>query len=240
VKELEFRIYRVNDPLQFFEQLGDVHNFNSGGVGRRERVEAPTPLERFHDWKLSIWFEVRDFFRAQYSAPSRSRVRESVAPRPTSRPVNAAVFAQIPLLNESQLVARWRQNTPSSYLSESEAVPVESLSSGAYLIEATDGTLRAYTVVIVSDIGLITKSVPGQLVAYVADRRTGAPIAGATVHIWANKQESRAMTTDAKGLVEATLPTGRVDAARVIAMHGADVALTTLYTYFVTENTSEY
>ena len=233
VRDLEFRIYRVNDPLQFFEQLGDVHNFNSGGLGRRERVEAPMPLERFHDWKLSIWFEVRDFFRAQYSAPSRSQIRETVASRRTSGPVSAAVFAQIPLLNESQLVARWRQNTPSSYLSESEAVPVNSLGSGAYLMEATDGTLRAYTVVIVSDIGLITKSAPGQIVAYVADRRTGAPIAGATVHIWANKQDTRSTTTDTMGLVEATLPTGRVDGARVIAVHGADVALTTPYTYYV-------
>jgi hypothetical protein len=51
VSALEFRVYRVNDPLQFFEQLGDVHNFNSGGLGQREKVETPTPLERFHDWK---------------------------------------------------------------------------------------------------------------------------------------------------------------------------------------------
>ena len=112
--------------------------------------------------------------------------------------MNAAVFAQVPLLNESQLVARWRQETPSRYLSDSEAVPVSSLGRGAYLMEATDGTLRAYTILIVSDIGLITKSAPGQIVAYVADRRTGAPITGATA-TWANKQESRVTTTDNTG-----------------------------------------
>jgi alpha-2-macroglobulin len=233
LKTLEFRVYRVNDPLQFFEHLGDVHNFNSGGLGWREEVaETPTPLERFHDWKMGIWFEVRNFFRAQYSAPSRSQIRQTVTVHRESPPVNAAVFAQVPLLNESQLVARWRQSTPYRYLWESEAVPVDGLANGAYLMEATDGTLRAYTILIVSDIGLITKSAAGQIVAYVADRRTGAPIPGATVHIRANKQESRVATTDAKGLVETTLPNGRVDGARVIAVHGADVALTTPHTYF--------
>jgi uncharacterized protein YfaS (alpha-2-macroglobulin family) len=238
VKELEFRIYRVNDPLEFFEHLGDVHNFNSGGLGRREQVENRPPLERFHDWKLSIWFEVRDFFRAQYSAQSRSQIRETVVSRHTNAPVNASVFAQVPLLNESQLVARWRQQTPSQYLSETQAIPVNSLGRGAYLMEATDGTLRAYTILIVSDIGLITKSAPGQIVAYVADRHTGAPVAGATVHIWANKQEDRAATTDATGLVEATLAPSRVDAARIIVVHGADVALTTPNSYFVNDNPS--
>jgi uncharacterized protein YfaS (alpha-2-macroglobulin family) len=232
VKTLEFRVYRVNDPLQFFEHLGDVHNFNRSGLEWREQVrEAATPLERFHDWKMGIWFEVRNFFRSQYSAPSRSQIRQTVTSHRDSPSLNAAVFAQVPLLNPSQLVARWRQNTPSRYLWESETVPVDSLGNGAYLMEATDGTLRAYTVLIVSDMGLITKSAAGQIVAYVADRRTGAPIAGATVHIWANKQERSAATTDGKGLVEATLPNVRVDAARVIAVHGADVALTTPYTY---------
>ena len=225
VRTVEFRVYRVNDPLQFFERLGDVHNFNSGGLGWREQVvEAPTPLERFHDWKMGVWFEVRNFFRAQYSAPSRSQIRQTVTAHRESPQVNAAVFAQVPMLNESQLVARWQQNTPYRYLWESEPVPVNGLANGTYLMEATDGTLRAYTALIVSDIGLITKSAAGQIVAYVADRRTGAPIPGATVHIWANKQESRAATTDGKGLVEAMLPSSQVDSARVIAVHGADVA----------------
>lgn len=74
VRTLEFRVYRVNDPLHFFGRLGDVHSFNFGGLGWRDPVvEAPTPLEQFHDWKMGIWHEIRDRFRAQYSAPSRSQ-----------------------------------------------------------------------------------------------------------------------------------------------------------------------
>ena len=237
VQALEFRVYRVNDPIQFFERLGDVHNFGERGLGKREQVETLTLLERFHDWKLSTWFQIRDLFRAQYSARSRSMIRVAAAPR-RSAPVDTTIFAQVPLLNESQLVARWRQDTPSNYLSESEAVPVNGLANGAYVVEATDGTLRAYTVVIVSDIGLITKSAPGQIVAFVADRHSGAPIVGAEVHVWEEKQDPHKLETDANGLAVASLPQNRVEgAARVIAVRGADVALTTPYAFSLSTDT---
>src|SRR5579862_6143781 len=77
VGALEFRIYRVNDPAQFFEHLRDVHNFNQfnqDGAGRAQQVSAPTLLERFHDWKVSVWVAIRDFFRGRFSQPSRSRI----------------------------------------------------------------------------------------------------------------------------------------------------------------------
>src|ERR1017187_5016030 len=48
VDTLEFRVYRVDDPVQFFQQLESAHEF--GG-----RVPRPphqrTPLERIHEWK---------------------------------------------------------------------------------------------------------------------------------------------------------------------------------------------
>lgn len=220
VSALEFRVYRVNDPTQFFERLDNVHGFGFGfgGYGQREIIETPTFLERFHDWKLNTWFEIRDFFRTQYSPRSRAFIREAAnAPRKPA-PINPAVFAQVPLLNESQLVARWRQDTPSRYLSESNVMPIDSLTSGVYLIEATDGTLRAYTIAIVSNIGLITKSAPGQVLAFVADRKTGEPIPGATVIFWAAKQQVRSLPADRSGLIESALPTGRIEDVRILAV----------------------
>jgi hypothetical protein len=208
VSSLEFRIYRVNDPAKFFEHLRDMHTFNEVGVRPQEQVEAPTLLERFHDWKLNIWMEIRGFFRSQFSRPSRSRIRETVV-KPQNAPTpSAAVFAQIAVLNESQLVARWQQSTETryyrNYYYQSEAVPVSSLEKGAYLVEATDGNLRAYTILVVSDIAVITKTAPGQLVAYVANRHTGAPVSGAKVHVWVGKQESRSSDTNSSGLFESS------------------------------------
>ena len=44
-----------------------------------------------------------------------------------------------------------------------------------YVVEAVAAPHRAYTVVIVSDVGLVSKAAPGQILLYAADRVTGNP-----------------------------------------------------------------
>src|ERR1017187_3697891 len=48
---LEFRIYRVQDPVKFFQQIEDPHQF-AGRVPAPSR--EPTLLERIHSWKRSL------------------------------------------------------------------------------------------------------------------------------------------------------------------------------------------
>ena len=71
--------------------------------------------------------------------------------------VGATQFAQIPLLNESQLVARWKLETPPAVVSETQQLPIDGLGAGIYLIEATDGTYKAYTVAIVTSIAVVER-----------------------------------------------------------------------------------
>ena len=80
------------------------------------------------------------------------------------------------------------------------AVPVSD--KGVYLVEATDGKLRAYTIVVVTDIAVITKGGPGRLMSFVVDRRSGDPIAGIPVRVWVDQKEVAAKTTDPQGLVD--------------------------------------
>ena len=243
VNALEFRVYKVNDPAQFFERLGDAHHF--GAATPKENVTAATPLERFHDWKHRIWVSIRNFFREQFSGESREKIREAQERRehPQSssakaevQPPSADIFAQVPLLNSSQLLLRWRQEVPSHFYYERETVPINSLGKGIYLVEATNGELRAYTVVIVSELGLITKTAPGQVLAFTADRRTGAPVAGADIRIWSDDTEHARLRTDANGLAEAPLPEGRYQDVRFIAVHGEDVAVITPYAWNLSSN----
>ncbi len=42
-------------------------------------------------------------------------------------------------------------------------MPLEVNEAGVYLVEAVSGLLRAYTIVIVSDVGLVTKVSPGSV-----------------------------------------------------------------------------
>ena len=63
-----------------------------------------------------------------------------------SRIVGAAQFAQIPLLNDRQLVARWQQELPPTYVSDSQELPIDPLAAGLYLLTTTAWTLGERTV----------------------------------------------------------------------------------------------
>jgi alpha-2-macroglobulin len=237
VDALEFRVYKVKDPIVFFERLDNPHGF--GHTSMREQIETPTLIERFHDWKYELWVEIRDFFRMQFSARSRAGIRESQANARKAGAGGADVFAQAPVLNSSQLVARWRQNLQPHYISATESVPVESLAKGVYVVEATDGSLRAYTLIVVSDLGIITKAAPGQVLAYASDRRTGAPVPQTEIRVWSDKKENTRLNSDMNGLAETPFPLGKPEDIRVVAVHGDDFALVTPYSYNLSSDTRE-
>src|SRR5438093_1533806 len=69
VTALEFRVYRVNDPLEFFKGLEDLHRF--GGPAPRLPQDL-TVIERYHAWKRTLRFRIQNFFRAQYTKQSRA------------------------------------------------------------------------------------------------------------------------------------------------------------------------
>ncbi len=237
VEALEFRVYRVKDPVAFFERLDNVHGF--GTISPKERIDNPSLLERFHDWKHALWIKIRDFFRMQFSRRSRAQIRESQSETRKSKTGAADVFAQVPLLNSSQLVARWRQEMPPRFFSETAQIPVPSLEKGVYLVEATDGTLRAYTIAMVTELGVITKSAPGQVLTYTADRRTGAPVSDADVRVWSDKKQNAQLKSDASGLAQTSLPEGQYQDVRVLAVKGQDVAVVTPYSYNLSSNPLE-
>ncbi len=231
VEELEFRIYRVPHPEKFLAGLPDLHSFDNGTpFGPKERIDERTWLEKFHDWKHHLWFLVRRFFRTQFTEENRDRLRAhqaSLARR--SRIVGVAQFAQIPLLNDHQLVARWRQELPPTYVSDSQELPIDPLSSGLYLVEATDGHYKAYTLLMVSRIAMITRTGGGSVLTYCVDRVSGAGIAGVQVSAgFAHKQQATG-TTDADGLapLQMTAPKPLPDDFWVLATHGDDVAAVT-------------
>src|ERR1700739_1571303 len=77
VYELEFRVYRVKDPVKFIRQLPELHTF--GNTSPSERIDEETWLEKFHDWKHHIWYLVRHFFQGQFSEQSRDYFRAKQA-----------------------------------------------------------------------------------------------------------------------------------------------------------------
>ncbi len=155
-----------------------------------------------------------------------------------------AEFAQIPLLNESQLVARWKLITPPAIVSETQQLPIDGLAAGVYLIEATDGTYKAYTVAVVTSIAVVERSSGNQVSLYVADRKTGAPMGSADVALWAGGSLQSSGKTGTDGLASLTMNArGAAQGAEpenvlILAQHGADAALVTPWSYGFSGDTS--
>ena len=239
VPSLEFRVYRVKDAEKFFSGLKDLHSFGVQNQSPAEQIDQRTWIERLHDFKADLWWRVRHFFRSQFTDEARDTFREGQSKLGKRSTIVGAVseFAQIPLLNSSQLVARWKLITPPALVSETQELPIEGLSSGVYLIEATDGTYKAYTVAIVTSIAIVERNIGSQTTLYVADRKTGAPVGNANTALWLGGVLQSSAKTGSDGMATLALNSPRVQAGAepenvwVIARHGADAAIVTPWGY---------
>ena len=109
-----------------------MHSFGETMNSPVEQIDEKTWLERFHDWKHDRWIDIKDFFRAQLSRATRDALKEKQsAAAKRSRIVGVAQFAQVPLLNDKQLVARWRQEVPPTYVSDNQVLPIDPLPAGS-------------------------------------------------------------------------------------------------------------
>ena len=246
VDTLEFRVYHIEDPDTFVDGLPQMHSFGERKLPSAvDQIDEKTWLERFHNWKRGLWSDVKDFIRGQLSHETRQALttkQSSLVHR--SRIVGVAQFAQIPLLNDKQLVARWKQEMPPTFVSDNQALPIDPLDPGMYLVEATDSHQKAYTLLMVSQMALITRTVAGNVLAFAVDRKTGAPIDGANVSLGLSGHDLAQKMTDHDGVAEfvqpgadsktpqpAGEPGDGIDRSKMwlIARRGRDVALVSPY-----------
>ncbi|MDQ1522197.1 MAG: alpha-2-macroglobulin, partial [Pyrinomonadaceae bacterium] len=213
IDSIDFRVYRVNDPVKFFRQLDDPHRFGEeedGGFQSYYRKRKPTFLERVRAFKSYFYNGFRDYFRAQLKNSSRRRFNQTFrAPDELKEaevqrtPLNVADYARVPLLNDDQLVRGWREKLPpldNEY--DRRSIPLGQREPGVYLVEAVNGDLRAFSVAIVTDLTMIEKtSRDGQLMVYAVNRQTGAPRAGVSVQVVEGKNTMTTGTTDNQGIL---------------------------------------
>jgi uncharacterized protein YfaS (alpha-2-macroglobulin family) len=228
VTDLEFRVYRVNDPVKFFGQLQQLHGF--GGQAPKLPKQPRTWLERFHAWKHRIWAWVRDSVRAQFSVEARHQIRlwrlgEKKSTK--QQGPQAENYAQVPVLNQQQVVSVWKWNVPSHEPWQSQVIQVPVSDKGVYLVEGTNGSLRAYTIVVITELAIITKAAPGRLVSFVVNRQSGDPIPGAQLRVSVAQHEVATGQSDAQGLLDTKITDERPEEVAVIATHGGQFAVNT-------------
>lgn len=225
IAHLDFRVYKVRDPFAFFSNLRDPHQLGSSEV---EVLQERTWIERIADWKRGQRQYVQRFARAQASHEYRVTRRAATDQAVVAQRVvlNANTFAQVPLLNPEQVVTTWRELLPNHRDAEVRRVPVDLKQPGIYVVEAVSDQLRAYTIVIVSDVGLVTKTSPGQMLFFAADRFSGEPVADCAVRVIVSQKTIAEGRTSADGLFEATLPEQQMEDVVGVAQCGAQMAAT--------------
>lgn len=227
VDQLDFRVYRVNDPVAFFSSLEDQHRYGGQAPPVARTV---TPIEKFHSFKRRCRNWIRDLFRAQFPADSRTLIRTWAAERKQVKVTPAATsYAEAPLLNPQQVVSVWKQGVSKGRRWEAQTIPIAVPGKGVYVVEAVKGQFRAYTIIMVSDIAVITKTAPGRLIARVVTRRDGTPIAGAPVMLIVNKKVVGDPKSDQHGIVDVKVEEAKPENILVMARHQGDFAMNAPY-----------
>lgn len=237
LESLDFRVYRVQDPVTFFTSLKDPHVLGSSEpVVPQER----TPLERIAQWKAQRRARIRSFFRAQLSRPYRDARRAGQDREQTQlrRTVAHNDFAQVPLLNPTQLVSSWRELLPRLRDVDVRRLPLELPGPGVYAVEAVHPPHRAYTIVVVSDVGVVTKTSPGEMLVFAAHRFTGRPVQDCRAQAILDQQQTASGATGEDGVFRAPLG-GPADTLLSLVQCGNDLAVADPGAYFLREQSSE-
>lgn len=212
IENLDFRVYRVNDPQKFFSQLSNPHQ-----MGEDEQEELalkvtakPSLLERVRAVKVWAYSGIRNYFRDQLKQNTRVTFNHKFRAEETARrvPLNVADYVRVPLLNANQLVTSWREPLPAlSNYYDRRMIPLGKREPGVYLVEAVGANLRAYTVVVITDLATVEKaSANGELLVYAVDRKTGEPRADARVEIVKSKNTVASGRTNSDGIFRTKIP----------------------------------
>ncbi len=227
VDALEFRVYRVNDPEQFFRQLEDPHQF---GTETPRPPRERTLLERVHLWKRSLRAGIRRELRAQFTESPRAHLPvlntvASMVPVPAAK---GTKYAEAPLLNSQQMVLSFVQPVAGKTRWDRQDVPLDVKDKGVYLVEAVKGELRAYTILMVSDLVLITKSGSSRILNAAVDRKTGQPVANVRVAAFVRDGAEAESVTDTNGIAEMKPVGAEGSELRIVARNGRDYAVNTM------------
>src|SRR5262249_35868906 len=217
VDSLAFRVYQVKDPFRFFRHLNAPHQMGEEDRADVAEVAAtverkPSVLERLRSFKWSVYHGVKNYFRGQLRRESRTAFNDKFRSG-EQLPLNEADYARVPLLNSDQVTIRgsWRQiltATENEY--DTRMIPLNKLDPGVYLIEAVNGGLRAYTVMVVTDLTMINKTTrDGQMLVYAVDRKSGEPRPDVQVEVVKGKKVVATGKTDGSGVLGVSVRKGQ-------------------------------
>lgn len=201
---LDLRIYRIEDPEAFFQAQKDLHR---PGLERRaslsplslmkQIVVAGMNAERkaaYHQMSP----EARRHFAQRYpKAALSARMRPK---QPSEKPKQAPPYP---------LVARWTTTPPAQSpkkdagwkrQTHAQRIKLPLHDAGVYLVEAEHDEAYGQTLVMVSDISLVTKQSDRELLVWTVDTRSGQPIGQVDLKVFSGGKPVGQTQSDAQGL----------------------------------------
>jgi uncharacterized protein YfaS (alpha-2-macroglobulin family) len=104
------------------------------------------------------------------------------------------------------------------------------LKPGLYVVETRAGTGRSYDWMMVTGLGLVTKTVGPNVLAYTVDLKTGSPVAGVGVKVFAQKESAGTGTTNTEGIANIVTSTTETEGDRtILARNGESFAFVTTW-----------
>lgn len=237
IRQLQFRLYRVVDPIALFSQLDETNSF---GAWFKPLKKPKTFLEKFSAFRRSLRAELLDVIRLQFTAEHRAQIRASrlegeqkilaqtrVDAIQRSRKITGDFYANVPLVNPQRLVAVWQYNAPKTKEQwQSDTVPVKLDAAGVYLLEATDAKQQAQLILFASRLVLLARGAHGKFDVRAVDATSGEPRPGVEVRLFDPKSKAQMGlgTTSPDGLASFALATAPGNGFLALARRDGDFA----------------
>jgi uncharacterized protein YfaS (alpha-2-macroglobulin family) len=250
LRRIDFRVYRLTDPLAFFRAQPNPHSPRP--VALKTAVpEAASLRETLREVRTTAARGYRDLARAVVVSDLRGHLADAleISTREEARPerTTPAGAVNVPLLSDFTLVRQFSFEAKPEKRNwwTSNTVPLfeKGATVGAYLVEAVAGGKRAYTVALVTNLRYVAKQGPSnedKLLVFVAQADSGKPVSGARVVALrpddeppSAQQASVEAATDTNGL--AFLPPLRRSQGLMVT-RGDDFLLGQAYFYFEAED----
>lgn len=178
IRYLDFRIYRVQNPVAFFNGLKNAHSFGTykDQYRRGEPTLGKNLMEKVRDLRRDWLDNIRDYLRRRLHPETRRWLRQLIMGKAEAQRTEVQVLPLVPYLNKEMLVKSWRESFAKKprdwyYYTTTFTLP----QPGVYVIEAVYEKEQAYSVAVVSNLALLFKEGAKSNLLYCLDRRSGEP-----------------------------------------------------------------
>ncbi|MBN2380157.1 hypothetical protein JXM67_10200 [candidate division WOR-3 bacterium] len=240
IDQVHLRLYKIEDPLDFFTKQRNLRSPVPHAKARKANFfhmldgifDRTKRNSRYLSREL-VGEESRVALRDFFALPRLEKDDDRRTPEYIG-PSSIPKLEGYPLLREWTVKFEKKKESDEDYYYygsnyHHKNIDLELSEPGVYLVEAYYGTRVAYTPVIVTRIGVITKQDPDKVYVFAVDLEDGQPRKRAKVVVLADTIKVGSGRTNLKGFYKTSFDTTRL---RVLVQDGDDFALMDRYYYY--------